>query len=92
MYHYEIWDGKSPINGVSAEMVNSIYTPQGAMYVIYKDSTAFIIQPYSPRLEGKIPMTEKQARQYAQAAVDEYNALIEDDISGIEVEDDDYLE
>ena len=77
MYTYKLWDGTSPINGVSANKIKEMYNISGAVYVIYNpEGKVQVFQPHKPDKEGFKSMTEREARRYAEAQVAELNASL----------------
>lgn len=72
-YRIEIWDKKSPINGIPAEQVlasrNDI-PPNGEVYLIYIDGKLTYFQPHPPEEGGLRPMTRDEALSIANAHVD----------------------
>lgn len=65
----EIWDRKSPINGVKAEDIlkRNDVSEDGAIYLV-KDSSGRVIifQPHEPGTAGFVPMNETAAMEYAE--------------------------
>lgn len=70
-FRYEIWDKKSPINGVSAESIikSRNYKIVGA-YLIYVDEKLIYFQDHKPNEEGYVSMTKKEANNIAQNFID----------------------
>ena len=65
----EIWDRKSPINGVKAEdILKRNDVPEGGAIYIVKDSSGKVIvfQPHEPGVSGIVPMNEETAMGYAE--------------------------
>lgn len=65
---YEIWDKKSPINGVDAEKFMSMmgYQADDAIYIIYNDEN----QPWIVQAERTSPYPGNSVNQKAQAHLD----------------------
>ncbi|MDI6872107.1 MAG: hypothetical protein QME79_12340 [Bacillota bacterium] len=76
-YRVELWDKKSPINGMPAEQVLAARTdiPQnGEVYLIYIDGKLVYFQPHPPDEGGIRAMTKDEALQIASAHV---NRMVE---------------
>ena len=58
-----VWDKISPINGFSADIIlqDNFYDFADAIYLINKNGTTVIIQPYDYQASGKTPMSEQRA-------------------------------
>jgi len=72
-YRVEIWNKRSPINGVPAEKILASRTDipeNGEVYLIYIDGNLTYFQPHPPGEGGLRPMTRKEALQIASAHVD----------------------
>jgi hypothetical protein len=79
---YQIWDGKTPVNGVSADELRETYKIKGSVFIIYDDDKVQVFQPYNPEAGGLKAMTEAEAHQYAQAMVDRLNVSAENTDNG----------
>ncbi|MBC7334878.1 MAG: hypothetical protein H5U01_01220 [Clostridia bacterium] len=84
-YRIEIWDRKSPINGVPAEQILASRTdipPGGEVYLIYIDGKLVYFQPHPPGEAGMQAMTRDEALQIADAHVTELaSAQVEAEIT-----------
>ena len=72
-YRIEIWDKKSPINGVPAEKIFSSRTdiPEGGeVYLIYIDGQLRLFQPHPPFEGGMRAMGPDEVRSIAEQHVD----------------------
>jgi hypothetical protein len=73
-YRVEIWDKKSPINGVPAEQIlaSRADIPEGGeVYLVYVDGKLTYFQPHPPGEGGLRPMTRDEALQIADAQITE---------------------
>ena len=80
-YNYEIWDNKSPINGVNAEdIINSRSYKIGKAYLIYIDGDLVFFQDHNPEESGYKKMTKAEAERFAKQKI---NELIENTVDTI---------
>lgn len=80
-YTYEIWDNKSPINGVSAEdIINSRNYKIGKAYLVYIDGDLVFFQDHNPEKSGYEKMTKTEAERFAKQKI---NELIENTVDTI---------
>lgn len=85
-YKLEIWDKKSPINGVEAEIVlKSKPYEIGSVYLIYVNDKLVYLQDHNPNEGGYVKMTKAQAKtigeQFIERRVEEeLNILLYDKI------------
>lgn len=73
-YRIEIWDKRSPINGVTAEQVLASRTdiPEGGeVYLLYIDGKLTYFQPHPPGEAGLRAMTRDEALRIANQHVTE---------------------
>jgi hypothetical protein len=70
--HWELWDGTSPINGVSADVIRAQNDVVGEAYTVWVDGAVVIFQPHALG-SGFLPLDPAAIRN--QAAADA-NALI----------------
>lgn len=70
-YVLEIWDKKSPINGIDAETIlkSRKYNVNSA-YLIYIDNKIVFFQDHNPEKEGYIEMTKKEAKKIGENFID----------------------
>lgn len=70
-YVLEIWDKKSPINGIDAETIlkSRRYNVNSA-YLIYIDNKIVFFQDHNPEKEGYIKMTKKEAKKIGENFID----------------------
>ena len=70
-YVLEIWDKKSPINGINAETIlkSRKYNVNSA-YLIYIDNKIVFFQDHNPEKEGYIEMTKKEAKKIGENFID----------------------
>jgi hypothetical protein len=63
-----VWDGTSPVNGCTPEIIRREYQTTGAIYLL-TDGTgqASVIQHHAPGAEGHQSMTPAQAAQHGAA-------------------------
>lgn len=85
-YRLEIWDKKSPINGVKAEVVlkSKSYTI-GSVYLIYINDKLVYLQDHNPNESGYVKMTKVQAETLGEQFIekkieDELNIILYDKI------------
>lgn len=85
-YRLEIWDKKSPINGIKAETVlkSKSYTI-GNVYLIYINDKLVYLQDHNPNESGYVKMTKAQAetlgKQFIEKKIeDELNIILYDKI------------
>lgn len=70
----EVWDKKTPINGVPAEEILAKRTdiPQGGeVYLVKRDGRVWIFQPHEPGTLGFVKMIKTKARQAGDKHSDE---------------------
>lgn len=80
-YNYEIWDNKTPINGVKAEdIINSRNYKIGKAYLIYIDGDLVFFQDHNPEKSGYEKMTKVEAEKFAKKKI---NELIENCVDSI---------
>ena len=85
-YKLEIWDKKSPINGVEAEIVlKSKPYEIGSVYLIYVNDKLVYLQDHNPNENGYVKMTKAQAetlgKQFIEKKIeDELNIILYDKI------------
>lgn len=85
-YKLEIWDKKSPINGVEAEIVlKSKPYEIGSVYLIYVNGELVYLQDHNPNESGYVKMTKAQARTLGEQFIekkigDELNIILYDKI------------
>ena len=80
-YTYEIWDNKSPINGISAEdIINSRTYKIGKAYLVYIDGDLVFFQDHNPEKSGYEKMTKAEAERFAKQKI---NELIENTVDTI---------
>lgn len=80
-YTYEIWDNKSPINGVNAEdIINSRSYKIGKAYLVYIDGDLVFFQDHNPEENGYEKMTKAEAERFAKQKI---NELIENTVDTI---------
>lgn len=85
-YKLEIWDKKSPINGVEAEIVlKSKPYEIGSVYLIYVNDKLVYLQDHNPNESGYVKMTKAQAetlgKQFIEKKIeDELNIILYDKI------------
>lgn len=85
-YKLEIWDKKSPINGVEAETVlKSKPYEIGSVYLIYVNDKLVYLQDHNPNEGGYIKMTKTQAKTIGEQFIErrvgeELNILLYDKI------------
>lgn len=65
-YRVEVWDKKSPINGVPADVIIERHNilPEGHVYLIYTNDVITHLQPFNPDGIGFAPMTYEEALSY----------------------------
>lgn len=70
-YRVELWDRKSPINGVPAETVlkRPDVPPEGDIYLIYIDGALRFFQPHDPDQGGMNPIPQGQGLEVGQRHV-----------------------
>lgn len=69
------WDGKSPINGVSAEVVRAQPNHNvGEVYTLDVDGQTVFLQPFKPGVSGFQPMTAADVLTVAKAHADDLAA------------------
>lgn len=65
-FKYEIWDKKTPINGIDAKtIIKSRKYPISQVYLIYIDNVLVYFQDHNPNKEGYIKMNKKEANNIA---------------------------
>ncbi len=80
-YTYEIWDNKSPINGINAEdIINSRNYKIGKAYLVYIDGDLVFFQDHNPEKSGYEKMTKAEAERFAKQKI---NELIESTVDTI---------
>ena len=85
-YKLEIWDKKSPINGVEAEIVlKSKPYEIGSVYLIYVNDKLVHLQDHNPNERGYVKMTKNQAKTIGEQFIErrvgeELNILLYDKI------------
>lgn len=85
-YKLEIWDKKSPINGVEAEIVlKSKPYEIGSVYLIYVNDKLVYLQDHKPNERGYVKMTKNQAKTIGEQFIErrvgeELNILLYDKI------------
>ena len=85
-YKLEIWDKKSPINGVEAEIVlKSKPYEIGSVYLIYVNNKLVYLQDHKPNERGYVKMTKNQAKTIGEQFIErrvgeELNILLYDKI------------
>lgn len=63
---YEIWDKKSPINGITAkEIIKSRNYKIDKAYLIYIDNNLIYFQDHNPNKIGYVKMNKKEAENLA---------------------------
>ena len=63
---YEIWDKKSPINGITAkEIIKSRNYKIDKAYLIYIDNKLIYFQDHNPNESGYVKMNKKEAEKLA---------------------------
>ena len=63
---YEIWDKKSPINGITAkEIIKSRNYKIDKAYLIYIDNNLIYFQDHNPNKSGYVKMNKKEAEKLA---------------------------
>jgi len=70
-YTWEIWDKRSPINGIPAEEMIRNYNiaPDDVVFLLRnKDGLVELFQPVAPGVPGNVKMNRAQAEEYARAA------------------------
>lgn len=66
-FRYEIWDKKSPINGITAKaVIKSRNYSIGQAYLIYIDNELVYFQDHDPNKTGYVKMKKKQAQKIAE--------------------------
>lgn len=85
-YRLELWDKKTPINGVDAETIlkSKPYTI-GSVYLIYIDDKLVYLQDHNPNESGYVKMTKAQAQTIGEQFIDkrienELNVILYDRI------------
>ena len=70
-YRLELWDKKTPINGVDAETIlkSKPYTI-GSVYLIYIDDKLVYLQDHNPNESGYVKMTKVQAQTIGEQFID----------------------
>ena len=70
-FKYEIWDKKSPINGVSADtIIKSRGYKISNAYLIYVDDILVYFQDHNPNTSGYEAMKKKEAEKIATEFID----------------------
>lgn len=63
---YEIWDKKSPINGITAkEIIKSRNYKIDKAYLIYIDNNLIYFQDHNPNESGYVKMNKREAEKLA---------------------------
>lgn len=77
----EIWDRKSPINGVSAEDVMEIHEigETGSVFIVREGDQVIQLQPHDPDEPGFVEMNGSRSKSLAKKAAEEH---IENRIDG----------
>jgi hypothetical protein len=73
-FTYEVWDKKTPINGVPAEVILSRDDVQedGEIYLLYKDGVLTHIQPHVPHEVGFKKMDKDTVHEHAKRHAEHY--------------------
>ena len=74
-YRFELWDGESPINGVTAERLMQIHPIKGVAYIIFRGDQPVIFQWHNPSMEGNVPMDKEEADAFARQSINELSTL-----------------
>lgn len=83
-FRYEIWDKKSPINGIDAkEIIKSREYTIDKAYIIYIDEKLVYFQDHNPNESGYVKMNKTQATKLAEEFI---NKKIEENVDNIIVE------
>lgn len=70
-FKYEIWDKKSPINGVSADtIIKSRGYKISNAYLIFVDDVLIYFQDHNPNMPGYEAMKKKEAEKMAAEFID----------------------
>lgn len=85
-YRLELWDKKTPINGIDAETIlkSKPYTI-GSVYLIYINDKLVYLQDHNPNESGYVKMTKAQAQTIGEQFIDkrienELNVILYDRI------------
>lgn len=80
-FRYEIWDKKTPINGIDAKDIikSREYTIDKA-YIIYIDESLVYFQDHNPNESGYVKMNKTQATKLAEEFI---NKKIEENVDNI---------
>lgn len=64
----EIWDRKSPINGVPAETFfeRHVVPEDGDVYVMRRDDGCTVFQPHEPHVSGFVPIPKGKGQERAE--------------------------
>lgn len=80
-FRYEIWDKKSPINGIDAkEIIKSRGYTIDKAYIIYIDENLVYFQDHNPNESGYVKMNKTQATKLAEEFIDK---KIEENVDNI---------
>lgn len=73
MLTYEVWDKRSPINGVAAEkfIARNDVDPRGEIYLIKENGNILFFQPHAPFEPGFVLMTPETVHDYAKAHIEQ---------------------
>jgi hypothetical protein len=73
-FTYEVWDKKTPINGVPAEVIlaREDVHEDGEIYLLYKDGVLTHIQPHAPHEIGFKKMDQDTVHEHANRHIDHY--------------------
>lgn len=78
---YEIWDKKSPINGITAkEIIKSRNYKIDKAYLIYIDNNLIYFQDHNPNESGYVKMNKKEAEKLAVDFISEKSEEMTDNI------------
>lgn len=74
MYTHEIWDGKTPINGIDAKTMLDNHPEVGGEVVLVKDGNQVVMfQGHDPAQEGFKPLTKARAAELGAELVENLN-------------------
>lgn len=85
-YRIEVWDRKSPINGVPAEVILATRTdipPGGLAYLIIRDGRVLYFQPHDPFEPGLVKLTESNVQEVAARHVE---AIVEQEVDQVVIQ------
>lgn len=80
-YRVEVWDRKSPINGVPAEVILASrrdIPPGGLAYLIIKDGRVVYFQPHDPFEPGLVKLTEANVHEVGARHLER---IVEDEVA-----------